>query len=418
MKDRIEKFEQYGIEVILGRDLSLKARLLRGFLRCLSVIYRQVVRLRLFLFRERVIRDHDLGCMVVSIGNLTVGGTGKTPVVELFARALFERGRRVAILSRGYKSRKTRRRRRGFWRRIGDELAGRSFPEAPPRVVSDGKTIRLDSHMAGDEPWMLARNLPGVPVLVDKDRVKSGRHALRRLAADTLLLDDGLQYLRLRHRVDVVLVDRTAPFGNEYMLPRGTLREPPRSLRRASYIFLTKSDGSPDPDLEARLRLYNKTAEIIECRHRPCYLEHVVTGARVPLEVLDGTYVGAISGIAVPESFENGLRALGAKVEVFVRYADHHRFHEEEVTRFLRRCLDRDLGMVVTTEKDAVRIPKLPRYDLPFYFLRIDIEILKGREHFDACIERICRPPRGVVRPAGMAVTSAAARAIPCRGRQ
>jgi tetraacyldisaccharide 4'-kinase len=386
MKETLEQLEQYGIGVILGRINTLRARLLRGGLWILSGVYGRLVRLRLWLFRGRYIRDHDLGCMVISIGNLTVGGTGKTPVVEMFARALRERGRQVAILSRGYKSQQEKKKKKSRF--------AKKDPEPPPRVVSDGNDLLLDSLRAGDEPYMLAANLPGVPVVVDKNRVKAGRHAIRHLGADTLLLDDGLQYVRMRRRLDVVLVDRTAPFGNEYLLPRGTLREPPPNLRRASYILLTKCNGEPNDAIIGRIRRFNRTAEIIECTHRPRYLQHIVTGERLELSELQGKFVGAISGIAVPEGFEKGLQKLGATVEVAERYADHHRFTEKEVAAFLDRCLRRDLHMVVTTEKDAVRFPLPPRLDIPAYFLRIDIDILNGREHFDACIRRVCEPPR------------------------
>ncbi|MBW1660331.1 MAG: tetraacyldisaccharide 4'-kinase, partial [Deltaproteobacteria bacterium] len=180
MKETVEQLEQYGIEVILGRDKSWSAKALRVLLLGLSGVYRGLVQLRLSLFRQRIMRDHDLGSMVVSIGNLTVGGTGKTPVVELFARALQERGRRVAILSRGYKSQAAPK----------DELP--PGEEEAPRVVSDGEDILLGSQEAGDEPYMLAVNLPGVSVVVDKNRVKGGGYALRHLDADTFILDDGL----------------------------------------------------------------------------------------------------------------------------------------------------------------------------------------------------------------------------------
>ena len=388
MKETLEQLEAYGIEVILGRINTLRARLLRGALWILSRVYGRLVRLRLWLFRGRYFRDHDLGCMVISIGNLTVGGTGKTPVVEMFARALRERGRQVAILSRGYKSQQEKKKKERHF--------GRKAPEPPPRVVSDGNDLLLNSLRAGDEPYMLAANLPGVPVLVDKNRVKAGRHAIRDLGADTLLLDDGLQYVRMRRRIDVVLVDRTAPFGNEHLLPRGTLREPPRNLRRASYIFLTKCNGEPNDAIIGRIRQFNRTAEIIECTHRPRYLQHLLTGERLELSEMAGKHVAAISGIAVPEGFENGLVKLGAILEFSERFTDHHRFTEKEVAAFLDRCLFRDVHMVVTTEKDAVRFPLPPRLDVPVYFLRIDIDILNGREHFDACIRRVCEPPKRV----------------------
>jgi tetraacyldisaccharide 4'-kinase len=167
---------------------------------------------------------------------------------------------------------------------------------------------------------MLANNLKDVIVLVDRNRVNAGIYAIKELKADTLLLDDGLQYLHLKHRLDIVLIDRQAPFGNEYLLPRGTLREPPRNLRRASYIFITKCTGEPNDKLIERIREYNRTAEIIECAHKPLHLQNVFTGERLPLERLRDTFIGSLCGIAQPESFDDGLRKLGAKIELAKHY--------------------------------------------------------------------------------------------------
>ncbi|NNE94048.1 MAG: tetraacyldisaccharide 4'-kinase, partial [Verrucomicrobiales bacterium] len=215
MRRSLEKFEQFAVDVILDRRRGARATMLRWFLSSMSRLYGGVVNIRLWLYRNRIIREKNLGCLVVSIGNLTVGGTGKTPVVEKFARALKDGGRRPVILSRGYKSVK-----QPLLKRIIGKIQGKNEIN-PPRVVSDGSSLLLDSKTAGDEPYMLAANLKDVPVVVDKDRVKSGKHAISELNCDTLLLDDGLQYLRLRHRLDIVLVDRWQPFGTGKMLPRG-----------------------------------------------------------------------------------------------------------------------------------------------------------------------------------------------------
>ena len=384
IKERLDELEQFAIEVILHNKPGITATLFRLFLHGLSFIYASVVRLRLKLYRERFIHDHHLGVPVISIGNLTVGGTGKTPVAELLARALQKSGRSVAILSRGYKSKRQKKVR--IWTKWLAGLRGETLPTNPPRVVSDGKKVLLDSLVAGDEPYMLAKNLPGVPVVVDKDRVKAGLYAIERLGANTLLLDDGLQYIRLKHRMDMVLVDRTAPWGNGYLLPRGTLREPVRHLKRASFIFLTKCDGSDNSEFIKGLRKYNRVAEIIECRHRPLHLENIHTGERLPLDRLQGAYVGAVSGIAVPESFESGLRLLGAKVDVVRRFADHHRFTDKDISQFIDRCVRRDVDLIVTTEKDYVRFPKLPPADVPIVFLRVEIEIMNGQHVFDRMI--------------------------------
>jgi len=380
-----ENLEQFAIDVILERRGGFRAAILRSFLYLLSLIYERLVQVRLFLYRKRVLRERALGCLVISIGNLTVGGTGKTPIVEKFARALQKGGRHVAILSRGYKSVPRPSKRSLLAKLRGDN------PD-PPRIVSDGKSLLLDSLTAGDEPYMLAHNLKNVAVLVDKDRVKSGLFAIEKMNADTLLLDDGLQYLHLKHRLDIVLVDRQAPFGNEFLLPRGTLREPPRNLRRASYIFITKSTGESNEQLIKRVRRYNRTAEIIECAHNPLHLQNVVTGEIAPLEKLHGTFIGSICAIAAPDSFEDGLRKLGARIEIAKRYIDHHRYTEAELQSFINRCIRRDLEMVVTTEKDAVRFPLLIKTEVPIFFLRVEIEILSGHETWEHCVARICKP--------------------------
>jgi tetraacyldisaccharide 4'-kinase len=385
MGRRLENLEQFGIDVVLERRHGIRASILRGILYALSFIYDRLVQLRLYLYRKRILRERALGCLVISVGNLTVGGTGKTPIVEKFARALQIGGRRVAILSRGYKSVPRKRNWIDRFRRKNAD---------PPRVVSDGKSLLLDSLTAGDEPYMLAHNLKDVIVLVDKDRVKSGRFAIDKWNVDTLLLDDGLQYLHLKHRLDMVLVDRQAPFGNEFLLPRGTLREAPRNLRRASYIFITKNTGEPNDTLIQRIRRYNRTAEIIECAHKPLYLQNVFSDEQLPLERLRDTFIGSICGIAAPESFEGALKKLGAHVDLAKRYIDHHYYTEAELTNFIHRCIRRDLAMIVTTEKDAVRMPRLSKAQVkvPIYFLRVEIEILSGHESWEHCVARICKP--------------------------
>jgi len=386
MRRQLERLEQFAVDVILDRREGMRAAMLRGFLGTMSHLYRGAVDLRLWLYRNRILHERSLGCLVVSIGNLTVGGTGKTPVVEKFARSLQDGGRRVAVLSRGYKSVK-----QPFLKRLSDKIRGRSEID-PPRVVSDGRQLLLDSKTAGDEPYMLAANLKDVPVVVDKDRVKSGKLAIGDLNCDTLLLDDGLQYLRLKHRLDIVLVDRWQPFGTERLLPRGTLREPPKNLKRASYIFITKCNGDSNEELKMRIRKYNRTAEIIECEHRPRYLQHIETRERRDLEDLKGKRVGTISAIAVPESFEQGVAGLGAEIVETCRFMDHHRFTHQEILGFINACAEAGLDMIVTTEKDAVRFPRLARLDVQIFFLRVEIGILSNEESFAHCIARICQP--------------------------
>ncbi|MDD4017506.1 MAG: tetraacyldisaccharide 4'-kinase [Kiritimatiellae bacterium] len=379
---RIERIEHYLIRIIQqpGADQGhpWPIRLLLATLRGLSSAFKGVVLLRLFLYNVGICRRYPLGCQVISVGNITAGGTGKTPVVEIFARELQKSGRKVAILSRGYRKKELPWCQRLFREQI-----------EPPRVVSDGKRLLLDSELGGDEPYMLASNLPGVVVLVDKNRVKSGRYAVKRFGCDTLILDDGFQYQKLKHRLEVVLVDKTNPFGNCHLLPRGVLREPVRNLKRADFIFITKSDGNSE-ELRTRIRELNKTAEIIECRHRSCYLQNVYTAERVPLEWLKGRTVTSLSGIAVPQSFENSLRTMGARVIYCERYADHHRYHAQEIIDAVNKSADLHADALVTTEKDAVRFPRLETTPLPVFYLRVDIELLNGAENFHDAVEHIC----------------------------
>jgi tetraacyldisaccharide 4'-kinase len=388
MKELIEELERWGADVIFGRAKGLRAALMRFFMRALSGIFRIIVQIRIWRYRSGWRPQKHLGTQVISIGNITVGGTGKTPVVELLARSLRDQGRQVAILSRGYKSRKLSQPQK--W------LNSKGVPipsDRMPKVVSTGSALLLDSAFAGDEPFMLAKNLEGVAVVVDKNRVKGGHFAVSHLDADILLLDDGMQYLDLAHSIDIVLIDSGSPFGTEALLPRGTLREPPKNLRRASYILITKCNGSPNDALISRIRRYNLTAEIIECTHGPIHLENVFTRERLPLESLKDKWVGAISAIAVPEAFESSLAHLGARVEIRRRFSDHYRFSRKEVEKFMQRCVERDMELIVTTEKDAVRFP-LPRsIDVPVYFLRIEVKILKGKEIWDGLIQRIANPP-------------------------
>src|SRR5690349_20970885 len=379
-----ENVETFLLEVILEGRPGKRATIVRGLLFGMSKAFEVIIKLRRFLYNMRILRDKTLGVQVIAIGNLTVGGTGKTPVVEKFARELRDAGRTVAILSRGYRSKA-----RPFHEWLMNKVFFRD-DTTPPRVVSDGKSLLLDSEMAGDEPYMLASNLKDVVVLVDKDRVKSGRYAIEKFGCDTLLLDDGFQYWKLRgRRQDVVLVDRQQPFGNERLLPRGTLREPPSHLARASTIFITKSDGKTE-DLRKRISQFNSSAGVIECIHHPLYLEDVFTGQRVNIDYLKGRKVASFSGIAQPESFEQNLVQLGAELVFSRRFADHHRFTQQEVLNAINRSKKRQADTIITTQKDAVRFPKIDRRDLPIYFMRVEIKILSGAKDFNDCVRQIC----------------------------
>ena len=383
---KFEQFVLFTVDVIYDRRADRGTLVYARFLQILSKLFSMIVQIRLFLYKNRVLRNQPLGCLVVVVGNLTVGGTGKTPIVEKIARTLHERGRKVAILSRGYKSKPE-----PFYKVCWRLLTHIDAP--PPKVVSDGKEVLLNSESAGDEPYMLAMNLPGIPVIVDKDRVKAGSYAIKRFGVDTLILDDGFQYMALKGQLNLLLVDKTNPFGNRQLLPRGILREPIKHLHRASYVFLTKSQGQDDPKLESLIKQHNPNVEIIECAHQPKFLQAVNNGeCRRELSFLEGKHIGAFSAIATPESFEMLLRKFKAQLIFNRRFLDHHRFSIDELSDFFRQAKDAGLDLVVTTEKDAVRIPKDFDPGIPFYYMRVEIEILSGTEDFEEAISRICFP--------------------------
>jgi tetraacyldisaccharide 4'-kinase len=379
-----ESLETFVLEVIFEQRRGKRAALMRGGLFALSKLFALAVKARRGLYNFRILRDSTLGVQVIAIGNITVGGTGKTPVVEKFARELKDQGRNVAILSRGYRSKPA-----PLHQRLLNKVLLRE-DTTPPRVVSDGKSLLLDSETAGDEPYMLASNLRDVVVLVDKDRVKAGLYAIEKFGCDTLLLDDGYQYWKLAgRRRDIVLIDCQQPFGNNHLLPRGTLREPPSHLSRASNIFITKATSSTE-NIRRIIQKYNPKAGIIECVHQPLFFEDVFTGTRHAIEEIRGQKVASLSGIAQPESFEESLVKLGAELVASKRFADHHRFTQQEVLNVINRGKKRQAALVLTTQKDAVRFPKLDRRDLPIWFMRVEIKIVHGAINFQECVRQIC----------------------------
>lgn len=390
IKKQLNQLESFGADLIYDRRKKRGDWLLLQLLQSLSYLFSALVRLRYFLYETRLLKSRSLGCQVVVVGNLTLGGTGKTPIVEKFARTLAARGRKVAILSRGYKSKSCPFYKR-FWRWMTHGEV------EPPKVVSNGERVLLDSELAGDEPYMLASNLPGVVVLVDKDRVKAGRYAIEKFGADTLILDDGLQYLKLKGRLNLLLVDTTNPFGNGSLLPRGILREPIKHIKRASYVFLTKAKGKDYSQIRATIRKHNPTVEIIESAHQPQYLIPIhnadeASHNKIPLEKLRGKDIAAFSGIASPEGFEEYLQKQGGKLVYCQRYVDHYRFDSDELFLFFSRALSAGAKIAITTQKDAVRIPPGFIPPIPLYYLRLEIEILKGEADFEQAVAKISFP--------------------------
>ncbi len=379
-----ESIERYVISVITRERDDISARCFLNVLSFLSRIFSFIVQIRLFLYKHRILRRKTLGCMTISIGNLTVGGTGKTPIVEMFARSLEAEGRKVAILSRGYRSAS-----KSVIVRLMDFIFKNKM-KYEPKIVSDGRSILLDSMHAGDEPYMLAKNVKSAIVLVDKNRVKSGAFAIEKYSVDTLLLDDGFQYLPLDRRYDVVLIDATSPFGNEKMLPRGELRETVSNLKRANIVFITKAGGKDISILKSKIKTINPKAEIIVCVHKPLYFEEVYSGNKKDISFIDSKKIVTLSAIAKPKGFEIALEDIGAQIISSHRFMDHHRFTQQEIIDVINDAINKDTEAIVTTEKDSVRFPYVSGVDIPIYFLRVKIEIMEGAKDFHDCVSRIC----------------------------
>ncbi len=276
-----------------------------------------------------------LPCPVISVGNLTVGGTGKTPAAELVARWLVDDGRRVVVVSRGY------------GRRGG----------APVELVSDGAEPRLPAERAGDEPLLLARRLPGVGVVVGADRLAAGQWAIARLRPDVVLLDDGFQQRRLLKDVEIVCLDARAPWGPGGLFPRGTLRESPSALRRAHLVIATGASGRRDlgPLFEA-IRRYAGPAPCLAADYEVEGVDDLASGARHPDAALRGRAVLAFAGIAGPERLAETLAAHGATVRDLVAFPDHHVYERRDLVAVARRARAVGAEVMVTTEKDGVRL--------------------------------------------------------------
>ncbi len=351
-------------KIIDSKEQTWGLRLLQGGLTGLSVLFGVVVRMRILAYRSRLLlRDFRLPTRVISVGNIAVGGTGKTPLVMLLSEYFQRVGKRVVIISRGYK-------------RKGKGVV----------VVSDGQRMLVDRERAGDEPYLFGRKLSGVPVVVGESRHLAGWVAIRDFAPDVLLLDDGFQHLKLRRDLDIVVIDGSNPFGNGMLLPRGTLREPLSSLKRAQLFCITRVDQSHQLEqLRVQLRRINPNARRIETVHRPRRLRRVGSDQELPLAFLEGRKIFALSSLGNPDSFERTLETLGAQIAGRARYRDHHDYTVEDLGASWQQARDLGSEAIVTTEKDVVRFPT--RFDplaahseIPMFVLEIELAIVSGEE--------------------------------------
>jgi tetraacyldisaccharide 4'-kinase len=339
------------------KQKSFGEKLLLLPLYLLSVPYGWVVRTRILLYNLGIKRSKRLPCPVISVGNITVGGTGKTPLVMALADGLAKRGIRTAVLTRGYKGTKT-----------------------SGHVASDGRSILLTPEEAGDEPYLMSKTLRGTPVVVGKNRFWAGQKALEQFGVTGLLLDDGFQHLQLHRELNILLIDSNIGFGDRHLLPRGILREPLSQLQRADLILLTKVEA-PEAvrPLEAELRKLHPSRPIFHSHYEP--LDLIGPGEeRQDLHTLQGKKVLALSGIANPDSFSTLLKKCGLRVIKERVLPDHHSYTQEDIRSIEEE--GRGVDWIVTTEKDMVKLGLLTTDRLPLRALRIEMKIREEGEFY------------------------------------
>jgi tetraacyldisaccharide 4'-kinase len=310
-----------------------------------SLIYGAAVRVMLAGYASGLIRRKHLSVPVISVGNLTLGGVGKTPMVVYLARMLKARGFKPAILTRGY-------------------------------MPSENKQYESDEAQ-------ILQHMLDVPVVVNPDRHKGGLEAIHRHNPNVIILDDGFQHWRLFRNLEIVLVDAGNPFGPGGLLPAGILREPVSSLKRADIIVLTKTDQADAEALKARLKAINPNAPVIETIHRPMGLQNIFTGNLVHLAKLEQPVV-AFCGIGHPASFEGTLKSLRTGCKQFVAFADHHPYSPEDMKRLKEACEAHRTHVLVTTQKDAVKLAGFKDFwqGYEIYSVNVEIEVAQGQHEF------------------------------------
>jgi len=350
--------------VMVGRE---KARLFsfESVLFVFSIVYGGVVKLRESLYQRGILRSKRLPCIVISVGNLTVGGTGKTPMTMYLAKLLQRYGYKTVILSRGYKG-------------TAEKSGG---------IVSDGRIIQMDSSIAGDEPFMMATGLKNIPVIVGQNRYKAAMLAVTKFKPDILVLDDAFQHLKLERNLDILLLDHSLPFGNNYLFPRGMLREPISALARADVFILTRSDSKKSAFFTQQSR-FVRERPVFTSFHNPV-IHKVVVGRDTTFidnskkepaydfKFLKGLKVFVFSGIARNDDFHNTVEKLKCDIKGFLSYPDHHYYSDDDISRILQSANNADVEALITTEKDFSRFG---HRIWPIDLIVIGIEISLGDE--------------------------------------
>ena len=352
--------------------------MLGGLLYLVSLLYGFVIRLRAAGYHMGLLKTRKLPCRVISVGNITVGGTGKTPLTLYVAELIHRLGYRPVIISRGYKG-------------AAEKSGG---------IVSEGRKVLMTAETAGDEPYMMALRLKSiqVPVIVGKDRYSAGRLALNRFDPEVIVLDDAFQHAKLARDIDLVLLDYNKPLGNGHLLPRGVLREPAAVLSRADAVIVTRTDHIGGPPgtaaVPAQVQPVVQNKPVFRTAHVP-YVSSIVKNSpgedtdgasQTDANYLHGRNVFAFSGIARNEDFEQTLQQLGCVVVGFVGFSDHHRYTDEDIRLIMNAAADTGAVCLLTTEKDYVRIVNRLPLPLPLVVIGIRLQFLGDTTAFDGYI--------------------------------
>lgn len=322
----------------------------------LAALYGAVTRSRLALYRRNVLKASELKKPVISVGNITTGGTGKTPLVEFIARALAAEGIEVCVLTRGY----------------GRKKAGRV-------LVSDGHNVLASEHDAGDEPRLLAESLRGIAAVIsDADRTAAGAWAEEELGAQVFILDDGFQHLRLKRNLNVAIVDATSPWGQGHLLPWGRLREPRRELSRADCVVITRADQIAQVNtLREEICSLIPNKPVFTSRMRVRGFRAIGDNPSIELEgpaIESAQPVVAFCGIGNPAAFLTQLQGAGYGLAGTSVFPDHYRYSQNDLNQIVRKAKEAGARSLITTAKDAVKLGEFA-FDLPCYALEIEISI-------------------------------------------
>ncbi len=359
------------IELIIKGEDQDNLKLLKFFLFVASFFYKQILYSRKILYKTGFLSAKKLSCFTISIGNLTAGGTGKTPMTIYLAKLISNMGLRVCVISRGYKRKN----------------------ESNYLVVSDGEKILLEPHEAGDEPYLIAESLSKVPVIVGKDRFKAGSMAIKKFNPHVIILDDAFQHIKLKRDLDILLFDYQKPVGNGYVLPRGLLREPLSAIDRANVVIFTRSDKASLLQSEALNNYMETHYSVFKSVHQP-YIKKIIKGTDSSFKnfnkdgalSLNNSSVFVFSGIADNSDFRYTIINSGCNIAGYMEYPDHYQYSDDDIDEILKRA-GKKIDFIVTTEKDYVKIKKMVKPSINFAIMGVKISFDSFTKTFEKFIK-------------------------------